>query len=67
MADILKQTKPKAFLLENVEGLFRHDKGKTFKIIIETLLKELGYKVVGENPILNTIYDPNRVGEVTRV
>jgi DNA (cytosine-5)-methyltransferase 1 len=47
VADILKETKPKAFLLENVEGLFRHDKGKTFQIIIDTLVKELGYKVVG--------------------
>ncbi len=47
VADILKRTQPKAFLLENVEGLFRHDKGKTFKIIINTLVKELGYKVVG--------------------
>jgi len=49
VADILKRTKPKAFLLENVEGLFRHDKGKTFKIIIDTLVNELGYKVVGVN------------------
>ena len=47
VADILKRTQPKAFLLENVEGLFRHDKGKTFKIIIDTLVKELGYKIVG--------------------
>jgi len=47
VADIIKETQPKAFLLENVEGLFRHDKGKTFKIIIETLINELGYKVVG--------------------
>ena len=47
VADIIKDTKPKAFLLENVEGLFRHDKGKTFKIIIDTLMKELGYKIVG--------------------
>ena len=49
VADILKQTRPKAFLLENVEGLFRHDKGKTFKIIMETLIYELGYRVVGVN------------------
>jgi DNA (cytosine-5)-methyltransferase 1 len=49
VADIIKETKPKAFLLENVEGLFRHDKGKTFKIIIETLINELGYKIVGVN------------------
>jgi DNA (cytosine-5)-methyltransferase 1 len=49
VADILKRTTPKAFLLENVEGLFRHDKGKTFKIIIDTLINELGYKIVGVN------------------
>ena len=49
VADILKRTQPKAFFLENVEGLYRHDKGKTFKIIIETLVKELGYRVVGVN------------------
>ncbi|MEA3316252.1 MAG: DNA (cytosine-5-)-methyltransferase [Campylobacterota bacterium] len=47
VADILKRTTPKAFLLENVEGLFRHDKGKTFKIIIDTLINQLGYKIVG--------------------
>lgn len=47
VADILKRTKPKGFLLENVEGLYRHDKGKTFKIIIDTLMTELGYKIVG--------------------
>jgi len=49
IADIIKETQPKAFLLENVEGLFRHDKGKTFKIIIETLINELGYTIVGVN------------------
>jgi len=47
VADILERTKPKAFLLENVEGLVRHQKGETFKIIIETLVKELGYSVIG--------------------
>jgi len=47
VADIIKETKPKAFLLENVEGLYRHDKGKTFKIIIDTLVKELNYRIVG--------------------
>lgn len=46
IAQILFQTKPKAFLLENVEGLLRHDKGNTFKIIAKTL-DELGYTVVG--------------------
>jgi len=47
VADILKSTQPQAFLLENVEGLYRHDKGKTFKIIIDTLVKELNYQIVG--------------------
>ncbi|MBN2824572.1 MAG: DNA (cytosine-5-)-methyltransferase [Campylobacterales bacterium] len=47
VADIINATQPKAFLLENVEGLFRHDRGKTFKVIIDTLVKELGYKIVG--------------------
>lgn len=53
VANIIKETKPKAFLLENVEGLFRHNKGKTFKIIIDTLIKELNYKVVGVNELDN--------------
>jgi len=51
IANIIKETKPKSFLLENVEGLYRHDKGQTFKIIIETLVKELNYRVVGVNEL----------------
>ena len=46
IADILRRTKPKAFLLENVEGLLKHDKGNTFKVITK-VLDELGYKIVG--------------------
>ena len=46
IAKILQETKPKAFLLENVEGLLRHDKGRTFEIIARTL-DNLGYRVVG--------------------
>jgi DNA (cytosine-5)-methyltransferase 1 len=34
---ILKEKKPKAFILENVEGLVTHDGGKTLSIILETL------------------------------
>ena len=34
---ILKEKKPKAFILENVEGLVTHDGGKTLKIILDTL------------------------------
>lgn len=60
IADILKNTKPKAFLLENVEGLYRHDKGKTFEIIINTLVKELNYKVVGVDEVDDKlIYNSN--------
>jgi DNA (cytosine-5)-methyltransferase 1 len=42
IARIIKYKKPKAFMLENVKNLVSHDKGKTFKVITETL-KELGY------------------------
>lgn len=42
VARILHDKKPKAFLLENVEGLVSHDKGNTLKVIIQTL-KDLGY------------------------
>ena len=41
---ILKVKKPMGFLLENVKNLKGHDKGKTFKIIEETL-KEIGYHI----------------------
>lgn len=37
---ILEHKKPVSFLLENVKGLVNHDKGKTFKTIIETLQKD---------------------------
>lgn len=41
---IIKEKRPKAFLLENVKNLVSHDKGRTFKIILESL-DELDYKV----------------------
>src|SRR5699024_4442822 len=44
IARILKEKLPKRFILENVEGLMNHDKGKTYKVIENTLL-ELGYKI----------------------
>lgn len=43
IADILKAKKPKAFFLENVQGLYTHNKGKTFKVIEDILTEELGY------------------------
>ena len=47
IADIIRRTRPRAVFLENVDNLVRHDKGNTFKIIIETLEILLDYKVVG--------------------
>lgn len=44
VARILAAKRPVAFLLENVKNLKSHDKGRTFKVIIETL-EELGYWV----------------------
>lgn len=41
---ILKEKRPKAFMLENVKNLCSHDKGRTFKIIRESL-EELNYEV----------------------
>jgi DNA-cytosine methyltransferase len=42
---IIKEKRPKAFLLENVKNLKSHDNGRTFKVIMRTLERELGYKV----------------------
>lgn len=42
---ILLHHKPSAFLLENVKNLVSHDKGNTFRVIIQTLAKKLGYHV----------------------
>ncbi|WP_219952466.1 DNA cytosine methyltransferase [Dickeya zeae] len=44
VARIIASKKPAIFLLENVKNLKSHDKGKTFRIIMETL-GELGYVV----------------------
>lgn len=45
IARIIKETQPRAFLLENVKNLKSHDKGNTYKVIEETLTKKLGYYV----------------------
>lgn len=47
VADIIKRSRPKTFLLENVDNLLSHDKGNTFRTIVETLVHELNYKVIG--------------------
>ncbi len=41
---ILKAKRPKAFMLENVKNLCSHDRGRTFKVIRESL-NELDYEV----------------------
>ena len=44
---MIKRTRPKAFMLENVDNLITHNKGETFDTIIRTLTEELNYKVIG--------------------
>jgi len=39
IADILREKKPEAFLLENVKNLKSHDNGRTFKIISKELVR----------------------------
>jgi DNA (cytosine-5)-methyltransferase 1 len=41
---IIETRRPKVVFLENVKNLVSHDKGNTFKIILEILEKKLGYK-----------------------
>lgn len=43
IARILKEKKPIAFFIENVRHLYKHDNGKTFKIIKKVIEEDLGY------------------------
>jgi len=45
VARIIKQHRPRAFLLENVKNLVNHNKGRTFKVIRHVLKEELGYHI----------------------
>jgi len=45
VARIIAEKQPKAFLLENVKNLVSHDGGNTFRVIKETLQRELGYHI----------------------
>lgn len=49
---VLKEKKPRAFLIENVKNLVSHDGGKTFKIISDAL-KSAGYYI--RYQVLNTM------------
>jgi len=45
IVNILDKKRPKAFFLENVRHLFKHDEGKTFKTIEKVLKEDLGYSL----------------------
>ena len=45
LARIIAHRRPKAFLLENVKNLVAHDRGRTFRVILDTLQYELSYHV----------------------
>lgn len=47
LAEMIEATRPKAFLLENVRGLLSNDKGRTFNVILDTLINKLNYHIVG--------------------
>jgi DNA (cytosine-5)-methyltransferase 1 len=51
IARIIKDKRPKYFLLENVKGLLNHNRGETFQTILTTI-NELGYEC--EWQILNS-------------
>lgn len=45
VARIIAIKRPAAFLLENVKNLLSHDRGNTFRVVLQTLREELGYEV----------------------
>lgn len=52
---ILKNKKPKFFILENVKNLYTHNKGKTWKIIYDNLI-DLGYNTYDKPIMTNPIH-----------
>ncbi|MFH1317308.1 MAG: DNA (cytosine-5-)-methyltransferase [Candidatus Woesearchaeota archaeon] len=51
-ARCIKEVQPKIFVGENVEGLLRHDNGKTFKTMVN-ILRDMGYNI--QHKVLNAI------------
>src|ERR1700754_87872 len=45
VARVIQHHRPRTFLLENVKNLVNHDKGKTFRVIHDTLKNDLGYQL----------------------
>ena len=44
-ARVVKECRPKVFIFENVQGLIKHDKGKTWKVIKNTFEQYCGYDI----------------------
>lgn len=44
-ARVIKECKPKLFIFENVQGLFKHDGGKTWEVIKRTFEDYCGYDI----------------------
>ena len=45
VASIIRHHRPKVFVLENVKNLVNHDKGTTFRVILDVLREQLRYQV----------------------
>ncbi|TAE17413.1 MAG: DNA cytosine methyltransferase [Bacteroidetes bacterium] len=54
---IVEKHRPKVIFLENVKGLQQHDKGNTFKIMLDILENKLNYKVF--HKVLNSMLHAN--------
>lgn len=44
-ARVVKECQPKVFIFENVQGLFKHDQGKTWEVIYNTFRDYCGYDI----------------------
>lgn len=44
-ARVVKECEPKVFIFENVQGLFKHDDGKTWEVIYNTFKDYCGYDI----------------------
>lgn len=44
-ARVVKECQPKVFIFENVQGLFKHDQGRTWEIIYNTFRDYCGYDI----------------------
>lgn len=44
-ARVVKECQPKVFIFENVQGLFKHDQGRTWEVIYNTFRDYCGYDV----------------------